>query len=171
MHHSISALVGIAAISGSFSQASFGCEFLALMPHSIEAAERAIDDQAPGRVESQLVVLWPGNGDDLLSDTDAVCVGDAMVEIQILSAEDDRTQPADMGYRLILIDGELPEDAYFPQEPVRAYDGFLYVLWGVGRFEPIRAVDFTIVIAAVDRAGNEGPRSEPIRIRHIRIER
>jgi hypothetical protein len=94
-----------------------------------------------------------------------------MVEIQILSAEDNRTQPADMGYRLVLIDGELPEDAYFPQEPVRAYDGFLYVLWGVGRFEPIRAVDFTIVIAAVDRAGNEGPRSEPIRIRQIRIER
>jgi hypothetical protein len=134
-------------------------------------AEKKVDNQAPERVEAQLVQVLPGDGYDLSGNV-VGCVGDASAAIRILRAEDNRTVPENIGFRLILVDGELPnEEMYFPKEPVRTYDGFLYVMWLVGRSGPIEAVDFTIAIAAVDLAGNEGPISELMRISHPRIER
>lgn len=160
------------ALSVTYSQATFSCDRVALTPHTIDAAEKEIDRQPPGRVEARLTHVLPGDGHDFLTGDDVFCVGDASAGLQILRAEDNRTTEEHMGFRLILVEGDLPdEETYFPREPVRAYRGVLSVLWLVGRLDPIEAVDFTIAIAAVDLAGNQGPMSEPIRITHPRIER
>ena len=159
------------ALSAMYSQATFSCERLVLMPHTIDAAEKEIDKRAPGRVEARLAHLLPGDGRDFLTGDDVFCMGDASAELQILRAEDNRTTEEQIGFRLILVEGELPDEMYFPREPVRASGGFLSVMWLVGRLEPIKAVDFTIAIAAVDLAGNEGPMSQPIRITHPRMDR
>jgi hypothetical protein len=161
----------LSALSVTYSQATFSCDRVALTLHTIDPTEKEIDRQAPGRVEARLAHLLPGDGYDFLTGDDVFCIGDASAGLQILRAEDNRTTEEHMGFRLILVEGDLPDETYLPREPVRAYRGFLSVMWLVGRLDPIEAVDFTIAIAAVDLAGNEGPMSEPIRIAHPRMDR
>ena len=94
------------------------------------------------------------------------CRGDAYATIRIVEVRDDRTRTVDLGFTVTIVDGDPPPDLYVAQYPILSRDGGLPLFWLVRRSQRIPPVDFTVVITAIDLAGNEGPASEPIRIHH-----
>jgi len=164
-------LVCISMATSLASAAANACETLALAEHTVDPALQESDQRPPARVQLELVELAPGNGSEYLTGAEYLgCPGDASASFRILVAEDDQTPPEQLGFRFILVDGELPaERMYFPREPVRAASGHLYVMWRVSVRDSIEPVDFTIAVVAVDLAGNEGPMSDPIRVQHPRV--
>jgi hypothetical protein len=62
-----------------------------------------------------------------------------------------------MGYVVTLVEGALPAGLTLPQGAVRSMGGMIYLHWVDGDSDDQEALAFTVMVAAVDLAGNTGP--------------
>ena len=97
---------------------------------------------------------WGGGSED----------GLGVIEIVLTPPSDDRTASADLGYRVRLVEGSLPDDLL--QDPFEGVwkpgpEGF-YLDWDDDASDRQEPVSFALEIAAVDKAGNEGPATQVV---------
>jgi hypothetical protein len=80
------------------------------------------------------------------------------VRISLAPSADDDTPPSQLGYRLSLLSGELPESIQDMLGVDLAGGGPLFLR---PSFEEVATLDAVLSAVAIDAAGNESPPSEP----------
>jgi MYXO-CTERM domain-containing protein len=122
--------------------------------HVLDPEAQGNDHVAPALPPPSLFKINRGHGNDGCSSYDS-CEGMAAVVISV-SATDDATPAQEVGYRLTLVDGALPQDMRLPDSPIRTIEaGHLWLYWGDGDSDDQEAFSFTLQIVAIDLAGNE----------------
>ncbi len=158
--------IAAAAILGASDAAA--CSIAAPTELVIDAAEQAADHTAPGQPAAVTTSVQRGKaprssgcGEQMATSCDDL----GFVTIVPTAPTDDRTASADLGYRVRLVAGALPADStLWPKPIVAGFGGGLTLTWVDGADADQEALDFTVTLAAVDRAGNEGPPSAPVRV-------
>jgi|SRR5262245_17758268 len=143
------------------------CSFI-VPKHELDATEQRLDHQPPGQVVATLVSIGRGRAPGPNANS---CDDLGTIRIELLRFEDDRTPQEKLGYVVKLAEGTLPEHWLLQDTPYRILpdrDGRLRftLVWIDGATDEQEPIDFSLVVSAVDLAGNEGPPSLPIRIRH-----
>ena len=151
-------LLASAVVLGSAP--ALACRLLSMELHQIDADLHATDTSAPGRPTVVQVDAYRRTG---MTCTDASCVwnscGDTgTVRIALAPSADDETPPGQLGYRLSLVAGAVPE----------SMQAMLGVDLAGGRplflrpsFDEVATLDAVLSAVAIDAAGNESPPSEP----------
>lgn len=139
--------------------------------HEVEADAAGIDTSAPDPPAVAVESIRRGHAASR-TETGAI-VATSCDDIGFIAlylekpATDDLASAAEMGYVIRLVDGEAPRDLMPVDRAIYAgEEGRLILHWVDGATSDQEPLDFTIEIAPVDRAGNEGPSSEPLRIQH-----
>lgn len=166
------ALAGLAVLLGATVAACPGaaraCSYSAPAPHVVDPTEAALDVTPPGavgRVEASVKrghgLQSEGCGQGLGTDS---CADMGTVHLQFDGATDDRTAPADMGYRLEVAEGDDPgflwgdlAAAGIRVEYLEAGRAGLWLPWVDGDSNAQEPLDLVLRITPVDRAGREGP--------------
>jgi len=94
------------------------------------------------------------------------CDGIGSISLRLSPSTDDRTPAEKLGYRTILVAGTPPWGSAVSDVAVLMRGETLGFHWIDDADDDQEAFDFTVVIVAVDAAGNESDPSEEIRIRH-----
>lgn len=154
-------LVG-AALSGASAPAS-GCIFAPPLLHRVDAALRGDDVSAPPTPVVVSVDAFRRNG---MTCTRASCVANSCgdtgtVRIDLAPSADDATPPSELGFRLMLVRGELPESMRASIDIPLAAGQTLYLRPG---FDELPLVHVALAAVAVDAAGNESAPTEPFEI-------
>lgn len=144
------------------------CSIAAPSELVIDAAEQAVDHTAPGPPSAVTVSLQRGRapqssgcGETMSTSCDDL----GFVTFFPKPPADDRTASAELGYRVRLVGGSLPSEAtLWPKAIVAGAGGGLTLTWIDGANDDQEPLDFTVTLAAVDRAGNEGPPSAPVHV-------
>lgn len=164
--------LGLLLIASTFtvSRTANACSFPGPNEHAIDPAEAAIDDEPPAKIETVGIEIRRGNGPEGgCSQSSTSCDDIGSIAIVPTPPSDNRTASAELGYRIRLVGGGVPSGLTIPTEALRVQSSDfpgLYLRWIDGATDDQESIDFTITLAAVDRAGNEGPESAPIRIHH-----
>jgi hypothetical protein len=163
LHRLLSIALGCAVMAPSVAAA---CSAPYLPP--FEPDPSLVDDVLPtvigGAVE---VTIKRGEGPDC--DADGICeisscddVG--VITLMFATATDDQTEPEQLAFVIEVVEGEpvgVPEGTFRTGET-----GLIRFFWGDGSTDEQEPIGFTIVIRAVDEAGNIGPASDLIEISH-----
>jgi MYXO-CTERM domain-containing protein len=155
------ALLG-AALSGAAAPAS-GCIYAPLVPHRVDPALRQSDSSAPATPVVVSVEAFRRNG---MTCTRASCVANSCgstgtVRIHLAPSADDATPPEELGFRLVLVQGELPDSLRESVDVPLAAGQTLYLHPG---FDELPLLRVALAAVAVDAAGNESPPTEPFEI-------
>lgn len=155
------ALLG-AALSGASAPAS-GCIFAPPVLHRVDAALRAADVSAPATPVVVSVDAFRRNG---MTCTRASCVANSCgstgtVRIDLAPSADDVTPADELGFRLVLVRGELPESMRASIDVPLAAGQTVYLRPG---FDELPLVHVALAAVAVDAAGNESAPTEPFEI-------
>ena len=167
-----SSLLASATIASTlaFSRIAGACEFPAPVEHVVDPAEADVDKEPPVKIEAVGMEVRRGKGPrGGCSPTSTSCDDIGTITLVPTPPSDDRTPSNELGYRIRLVSGTVPSGLTIPTEAWRVENGVvpgLYLRWIDGASDDQEAIDFTVVLAAVDRAGNEGPESAPVRIHH-----
>lgn len=91
------------------------------------------------------------------------CAGVGFVTLEFTPPSDDQTAPGDLAYQLEVVDGE-PVPDLIPAFAFRTFGapGEVNLQWSDGATDDQEAIEFSVVLRAVDAAGNLGPPSDPI---------
>jgi hypothetical protein len=155
------ALLG-AALSGVSAPAS-SCIFAPPLVHRDDAALRRDDVSAPETPVVVSVDTFRRNG---MTCTRASCVANSCgstgtVRIHLAPSADDATPPEELGFRLVLVRGELPESMRAALDLSLAAGQTLYLRPG---FDELPSLDVSLAAVAVDAAGNESTPTEPFEV-------
>lgn len=154
----------------TFSGIASACEFAGPIEHVVDPAEADVDKEPPAKIETVGVEIRRGEGPEGgCSRTSTSCDDIGSITLVPTPPSDNRTAPNELGYRIRLVGGTLPEGLSLPSEAWRAEGSnfpALSLRWIDGSTDDQEAIDFTITLTAIDRAGNQGPESDPIRIHH-----
>jgi hypothetical protein len=159
---SIGTLLLGAALLGAAEPAPT-CLFAPQLPHRVDAALRRNDVSAPATPVVVAVNAFRRNG---MTCTRASCVANSCgstgtVRIDLAPSADDVTPPEQLGYRLVLVRGELPESVQRSIDVPLAAGRTLYLRPG---FEELPLLDVALAAVAIDAAGNESEPTEPFAI-------
>ena len=150
---------------------SHACSLIST-PHVLDAEEQKIDHKAPDKVDASVARIVRGRGsvaheDWSMSATSCDDIGSVVLALKS-RPNDDRTPPDKIGYRIILVDGKLPEGAVVTASATRdlSPENELTFYWIDGATDDQEPIEFAVAIVAVDLAGNESDPSEPLWIRH-----
>jgi hypothetical protein len=131
-------------------------------PYAVDPSLRALDSTPPSAFSEVTVLAYRSpaticRGQTCTYDT---CGDAAAVELSFVPPSDDQTPSSELGFRIELISGEIPQSMLDvmqarPLTPALAFE--------VG-FHEIAALDAVIALVAVDRAGNESAPSAPIHL-------
>lgn len=155
----------LAALVWSVPHVADACSAVGLEPHTPDSS--LTDDQPPAVVGEVDVSISRGKAPDCRLGTcsSSSCDGVGFVTLVFDPPTDDQSSDLDMGYEIEVIEGEAPQ-GLFPDGAVMALRNSsafdLTFEWADGATDDQEALDFTIVLRAVDAAGNVGPDSEPI---------
>ncbi len=173
MRH-VAVLILIAAAITSAERAS-ACSFAPIPIHEIDPALEGVDTEPPqGAIAAQVSVLR-GSGPQ----TEAGCPpGQSLtscddlgvVTLTIQGPEDDQSGPEEIGYVVELVEGAPPGGLALPAEPVRLEGGTITLPFSDGATDEQEPFSFVIRLTAMDRAGNLGETSAPIRVGHAGAE-
>jgi MYXO-CTERM domain-containing protein len=134
----------------------------------VDTAEQAVDHAAPATVATVGVAVQRGRApksEGCGSMAASSCDDLGIVTLTPTAPADDRTDASALGYRVRLVAGALPDgSSLWPKAVVPGVGGGLALVWIDGADDEQEPVDFTVTVAAVDRAGNEGPASAPVRV-------
>lgn len=155
----------------SFPRIADACSFAGPIEHEIDPAEAAVDDEPPAKIETVGVEIRRGKGPEGgCSQSSTSCDDIGLITLIPTPPSDNRTDADELGYRIRLVGGEVPSGLTIPTEAWRLQTSSppaaLSLHWIDGATDDQESIDFTVTLAAVDRAGNEGPESAPIRIHH-----
>ncbi|HYO98417.1 MAG TPA: hypothetical protein VER33_28130 [Polyangiaceae bacterium] len=128
---------------------------------------------APGALATLTVSTKRGTGPSGGCErTVSSCDDLGMINLSFVAPQDPDSALDAIGYRLSLVAGELPVGLALPEHPVVAFADskdpqrrHLHLVWIDGGSDKQEAIDFTVVIAAVDSNGNQGPPSDLVPIR------
>ena len=141
-------------------------------PHVLDPEEQKIDRKAPDRIDASVARVVRGRGsvaheDGTMSATSCDDMGSVVLALAS-RPNDDRTPPDKMGYRIIRVDGKLPEGAEVSASATRdlSPDNELTFYWIDGATDDQEPIELAVAIVAVDLAGNESEPSAPVWIRH-----
>ncbi|HET6611334.1 MAG TPA: hypothetical protein VFG83_05065 [Kofleriaceae bacterium] len=123
-------------------------------PQAYETDPDLVDDIAPGVITVTQLRITRGTGGSLGSSNSCDDLG--FVYIYFDAPADNTTEPEDMGYKIKLIDGQVPDSLNIPDVAISA-SGWIGFVWVDGRTDDQEAISFTLAVSAVDRAGNVGP--------------
>lgn len=150
------------------ARAALACGLASPRPLVVDEGERGIDRSPPQKVASAGVAIVRGRGPrgGCGSQTSTSCDDLGTVTLHPTAPSDDRTAPGDLGYLVKLVGGHLPEGATLPSDAVLAdpSTGILVAGWTDGATDDQESIDFSVTLTAVDRGGNAGPESDPIRV-------
>jgi hypothetical protein len=139
------------------------CIFIPPLLHRVDAALKRVDGEAPPTPTVVSVDTFRRNG---MTCTRASCVqnscGDTgTIRIELAPSADDATPPAELGYRLMLVRGELPASLHGAMGVTLAAGRPVYLRPG---FDELPSLDLELAAVAVDAAGNESAPTEPFAI-------
>jgi MYXO-CTERM domain-containing protein len=136
------------------------CSFLSDDEHVVDTT--TTNGDAPAAPEIGEVTIGRGNGPQRAGCSQMVTSCDDAGWLQIaVSATDDFTLSEEIGFRVELVEGDLPDGFAFDGVARRARDGALHFHWNDEATDEQEAFDFTVSIVAIDLAGNE---SEPVEL-------
>jgi len=156
----------VATLALAIPRAAQACSY-GYQPHQLDAAEKAVDTTPPATPVAGPITISRGHGashtgcggsiasscDDLGSVTFA------------LSATDDRTPAATMGFR-VTARGPGSFEGVFPLDmDVRLFDGKMVVRWIDGATDNQESLDFDLEVRAIDLAGNVSAEPAIVRVR------
>ncbi len=144
---------------------ALACSFKSYRTH--ETAPDPEDEAPPAQVRDVSVDIRRGRGPEgggCEGESSTSCDDLGRVALHVVAPADDRTGPEAMGYRLELVDGELPDGVTLPTAPVRPEGGVIGLTWGDGADDAQESVSFALRIIPVDASGREGPPSAPIEV-------
>ena len=72
-----------------------------------------------------------------------------------VSATDDNTAPEQIGFRMSVAAGSLPEGVTLPSDAVKSSGDMLALFWVDGARNDQEPIEFTLRVVAIDLAGNE----------------
>jgi hypothetical protein len=155
------ALLG-AALSGASAPAS-GCIFAPPLLHRVDDALRGGDVSAPATPVVVSVDAFRRHG---MTCTRASCVANSCgstgtVRIDLAPSADDVTPPDELGFRLVVVRGELPESMRAAIDVPLAAGQTMYLRPG---FDELPLLHVALAAVAVDAAGNESAPTEPFEI-------
>lgn len=155
------ALLG-AAVAGAAAPEPT-CLFAPQVLHRVDAALRALDQAAP---LPPVVVSVDAFRREGMTCTRASCVANSCgstgtVRIDLAPSADDDTPPEELGYRLLLVRGELPPSMRAAVGVPLAAGRVLYLRPG---FDELPRLDVELAAVAIDAAGNESAPTDPFRI-------
>lgn len=160
---SFGALLLGTALSGAVQPAST-CLFIPLLPHRVDAALQGTDASAPDTPVVVAVDAFRRNG---MTCTRASCVANSCgntgtVRIDLAPSADDATPPEQLGYRLLVVRGEVPESMRRSIGVTLAAGQRLFLR---PSFDELPALDVELAAVAVDAAGNESAPTAPFPVR------
>ncbi|MEM9488890.1 MAG: MYXO-CTERM sorting domain-containing protein [Myxococcota bacterium] len=130
------------------SPSAEACSFPGSIEHLVDPAEEAVDTTAPTMLGAEVAISRNPSGSGDPADS---CNGTGTLTLDV-AAQDDRTDDADMGYLLTVVEGTPPSNLFLDDQPVREDNiGILMVFSDSGQ-----EIDFTLGIQPVDRGGNIG---------------
>lgn len=134
------------------------CEFARLDAHQVDAAAQQVDRTAPTLAPAPAVKVQRGTSPQhgCTGTLSSSCDGSGSIAITPTVA-DERALPAEIGFRMRLLSGSLPQGLNLPGGDVRARSGGLYFHWDDGYEADHEEFSFTLEIIAVDTAGNPSP--------------
>jgi hypothetical protein len=155
-------LMGL-ALTGAAEPAST-CLFMPPLLHRVDAALHTSDERSPEPPVVVEVDAFRRNG---VTCTRASCIMNSCgntgtVRIDLAPSADEATPPGELGYRLILVRGELPVSLSAMIGVTVADDGPIFLRPG---FDEMPALDITLAAVAVDGAGNESAPTAPFDVR------
>jgi len=136
------------------------CLFAPQILHRVDDTLRRSDAAAPPTPMVVSVDTFRRNG---MTCTRASCVSNSCgstgtVRIDLAPSADDVTPPEELGYRLILVKGELPESMRASIGVPLAAGHILYLRPG---FDELPSLDVELAAVAIDAAGNESAPTAP----------
>ena len=134
------------------------CGSVGLVDHQVDPALLASDHTPPTLSSQPGVTVSRGQGPrmDGCGQSASSCdgVGSLAIDVQ---ASDDLTPSDAIGYRLSLVAGKTPASLILPAHPIRAQvAGRIILVWDDGATDDQEGLDFTLGVAPVDAAGNQG---------------
>jgi hypothetical protein len=151
-----------AALAGAAEPAGT-CIFAPLHLHRVDAALQGNDVSAPATPVVVSVDAFRRHG---MTCTRASCVANSCgstgtVRIDLAPSADDVTPPEELGYRLVLVRGELPESVQRSIDVPLAAGQTFYLRPG---FDELPLLDVQLAAVAIDAAGNESAPTQPFEV-------
>jgi len=152
-------LVAIAAGLSLAQPVARACSIVGFSNYVDDPTLQGIDQTAPVLVAPPAVSVNRGQGPRQNGCSQSVTSCDGLGSVIIgVAVSDDQTPAAKIGYRLWLIEGSPPSGLVLPVEPiVPGLVGQIVLAWDDGKSDDQEPVDFTLGLAALDAAGNQGP--------------
>jgi hypothetical protein len=140
------------------------CIFVPPLLHRVDTSLHGFDVSSPEPPVVVQVDAFRRNG---MTCTRANCVMNSCgntgtVRIDLAPSADEATPASELGYRLMLVRGELPPSLASMVGVTLADDGPLYLR---PSFDEMPGLDITLAAIAVDAAGNESAPTEPFDVR------
>jgi hypothetical protein len=134
-------------------------------PYVVDSALQANDRVAPSPFTEASAFAFRTIGTVCKGDTctASTCGNSASIQLSFVAPSDDQTPSAELGYRIEVLAGEIPQSMLDdvgqprPLPPSLSFD--------IG-FDEVTRIDAVIALVAIDRAGNESAPSAPIAIRY-----
>lgn len=146
-------------------RAAQACSFSA-NPHQLDAAETAIDTTPPSTPVVGPITISRGHGPSRSGCGSMASSCDDLGAVTFsLSATDDRTSAAMMGFRITASRPESVEGLFPLDMDVRPYDGKMTVRWVDGATDDQESLDFDLEVRAIDLAGNVSAEGAIVRVR------
>lgn len=128
----------------------------------VDLAEAAIDTEAPGAIPAIEITVGRGKGPQGCGASSCDDLG--TITLTITPPADDRTAPTELAYRVRLVEGHVPGHLLDHGElegvwlsNYESHGVQLYFNWVDGAEDVQEPLGFTLEVAPVDKAGNEGP--------------
>ncbi|HKO90689.1 MAG TPA: hypothetical protein VJU61_06035 [Polyangiaceae bacterium] len=140
------------------------CQLIPTEFHQINPELRGVDVTPPPPPQVSAAALERRRGESCQG---GVCISNscgnlATLSIDLVAGEDDRTPASELGYRLEVLDGEIPESLRDQLGMARRASGgqLLYR----PAFEDAALLDAALYVVAIDAAGNESAPSPAFRV-------
>lgn len=153
------ACAGVAVALCALATPARACSFPDNQPYTIDPQAQATDATPPSAPVATVQSVKRGKGPEYAGCSQSASSCDDLGTILLqVSATDDQTDTASLGYRIELVSGSLPSGLTLPATAVRpALSGGLLLVWLDGASDDQEALTFELSVRAVDLAGNEGP--------------
>ncbi len=139
----------------------------------IDPQQKVIDFLPPDQPVVSVKSINRGRGPRRTEGRGAVmtsCDDIGSIGFEIGPVSDDLTKPAELGFLFQVVEGTLPSGLSVPAKPLvtiseKTEYGY-YLHWTDGATDDQEPFEFTLVVVAVDKAGNHSEESDPVTVRH-----